>query len=874
MNRTQYNRIQEVLEEKGKDVYWLQTQLKDETIPNVVRWSKNVKQPTIEVLFEIAQVLDVDVRELLVDSTNLQSPHNEQMKEDYYVKQYGMTKEEYIDKYFNKVNTLTAICRSTSTWAHGEYQELEIGKTYHVSYIGVLRSSSNIMLDNYGDKVYNAGCFDLCENGEPIGRKYTKDPRFLAPYLREMMRVDRYPYFEKEIEKIAIPAHLRSIEKEYDVRILLAVDFGSRAWGVESKDSDWDIRLVYVHKPEWYQKNGQRDVIEHVYENCIDVLGWDIKKALTLLKHGNLSLLEWLNSPKAYYVDEDFAKRIHSVEKDLFNSANAIRYYSHFYEKNNESILQNDLCETKLFLYILRGILSCKWIKKNNSLPPILLNELIETTIDDLDIKNKLNTIIKKKKEGKDDGIVILAGFIRQLADKYKVRIEPFLPIDDRSVEALDSLLLDTIQGEQNCDREPFSIQKNNSIEILSYFQGKENVRHIISDNGNVSWLTQERSFADEAYAKGACKLNTLENETKHVLFLFNQNDEEVGRYYLGKKLQGKTPEQLVEIKHGLVFFESWNPETKKWVPCVTQLTTQFIHPHLSFRNDQKPPFPPSYSEKNDETDMPLIPDMIQGITKGNKLEMILHVCEIDINAIGKFQKIEEEIWTIGDKYINTPHGSLRVNNVIFVDKGQLVGVQFTVTGKWNLHDIDSSNGIEYDVEINTFALMRQPNNAWLWVYAFDCQGKSIVNFCGYDDLDSFAKFISSLKQLIKGDNKISKSEWGNNPQIYGKWYSVQKSIHPVLNTIDYSLTVECYNEDGTMLKHLQLGVKSLNFSSNLRWGKYVFKWKTKNDEILITNEELRLKEKMKYDCDNGVLTKNNANYYRTLEDAIKAVNS
>ena len=86
------------------------------------------------------------------------------MTEEEYIKQYGMTKEEYTEKYFNKVNTLTAICRSTSTWAHGEYQELEIGKTYHVSYIGVLRSSSNIMLDEYGDKVYKAGCFDLCEN--------------------------------------------------------------------------------------------------------------------------------------------------------------------------------------------------------------------------------------------------------------------------------------------------------------------------------------------------------------------------------------------------------------------------------------------------------------------------------------------------------------------------------------------------------------------------------------------------------------------------------------------------------------------------------------------------------------------------------------
>ena len=105
--------------------------------------------------------------------------------------------------------------------------------------------------------------------------------------------------------------------------------------------------------------------------------------------------------------------------------------------------------------------------------------------------------------------------------------------------------------------------------EILDQFEGKTNVCHIISDNGSENWLSQPISFADETWAKGACKLNTVENETKHVLFLFNDKNEEVGRYYIGKKLQGKTPEQIVELKDQLCFFESWNPTIQKWVPCV-----------------------------------------------------------------------------------------------------------------------------------------------------------------------------------------------------------------------------------------------------------------------------------------------------------------
>ena len=110
--------------------------------------------------------------------------------------------------------------------------------------------------------------------------------------------------------------------------------------------------------------------------------------------------------------------------------------------------------------------------------------------------------------------------------------------------------------------------------ENLSAYEGRNNVTKITGDNGSVSHLTQSLSFLDEAYSKGACKLNTVENETKHVLFLFNSADAEVGRYYLGKKLQGKTPTELAEMKHNLCVFESFNANTKSWVPCIG-LSTQ-----------------------------------------------------------------------------------------------------------------------------------------------------------------------------------------------------------------------------------------------------------------------------------------------------------
>lgn len=110
--------------------------------------------------------------------------------------------------------------------------------------------------------------------------------------------------------------------------------------------------------------------------------------------------------------------------------------------------------------------------------------------------------------------------------------------------------------------------------ETLNNYQGENNVTKITADNGAVSYLTQSVSFNDAAYATGASKLNTVENEKKHVLFLFNSADAEVGRFYLGKKLQGLTPSQIAEKKHQLCIFKSFNPNTNSWVPCVG-LSTQ-----------------------------------------------------------------------------------------------------------------------------------------------------------------------------------------------------------------------------------------------------------------------------------------------------------
>ena len=85
-----------------------------------------------------------------------------------------------------------------------------------------------------------------------------------------------------------IQENLNEIEGKYGVRILLAVESGSRAWGFASPDSDYDVRFIYAHpKDEYLRVDPMPDVIEWHLDEVLDINGWDLKKALLAFAKGN-----------------------------------------------------------------------------------------------------------------------------------------------------------------------------------------------------------------------------------------------------------------------------------------------------------------------------------------------------------------------------------------------------------------------------------------------------------------------------------------------------------------------------------------------------------------------------------------------------------
>src|SRR5258708_38323981 len=92
-----------------------------------------------------------------------------------------------------------------------------------------------------------------------------------------------------------IIAELKTLEEREDVRVLYAVESGSRAWGFPSRDSDYDVRFIYVRPLEWYLSivTG-RDVIEEPIADYLDINGSDLGKERQLFQKPHTSSLEAL----------------------------------------------------------------------------------------------------------------------------------------------------------------------------------------------------------------------------------------------------------------------------------------------------------------------------------------------------------------------------------------------------------------------------------------------------------------------------------------------------------------------------------------------------------------------------------------------------
>lgn len=244
---------------------------------------------------------------------------------------------------------------------------------------------------------------------------------------------------------------LEKIEKENDVKILYAVESGSRGWGFESPDSDYDVRFIYIHKPDWYLSiQSKADVIELPINDLLDINGWDIRKTLVLFSKSNPTLLEWLTSPIIYKQSGNFIETLKTLQEEYFRSASCVYHYLHMAEGNYREYLKGDLVKVKKYFYVLRPIMACIWVEKYKTQPPMLFETLLNSLITDPVLLKEINNLLRQKRISKemDEGqrIDVINEFLEEKILYFNEYVKQLDSDTNKNVEHLDRLFRETLQ--------------------------------------------------------------------------------------------------------------------------------------------------------------------------------------------------------------------------------------------------------------------------------------------------------------------------------------------------------------------------------------------------------------------------------------------
>lgn len=236
--------------------------------------------------------------------------------------------------------------------------------------------------------------------------------------------------FEKIVEE------LRCIEKKHDVRVLYACESGSRAWGFASRDSDYDVRFIYVHPRDWYLSiEDRRDVIEEPICAELDISGWDLRKALRLMRKSNPPLLEWLKSPVTYAQNEPFIGAFRALARDCYSPARTFKHYLHMAWGNARDYLKGDTVRLKKYLYVLRPMLAARWIERGLGEPPMRFDHLVEKMVEEDRVRAAIAHLLARKKSGEEMGHglrdEVLGAFIaEELSRLEKIEVAEETPIN------------------------------------------------------------------------------------------------------------------------------------------------------------------------------------------------------------------------------------------------------------------------------------------------------------------------------------------------------------------------------------------------------------------------------------------------------------
>jgi len=197
------------------------------------------------------------------------------------------------------------------------------------------------------------------------------------------------------------------IESKHDIKIIYAVEAGSRAWNLHSPTSDYDIRFVYVHKDKTKYSAFERDnngtIIDII--DKLDYQGWDIIKTVNHLKESNSSIIEWLYTPIIYRDNYEFRNTCIKIVDKMHTTLSLLHHYVSMAKTNwKEWIEGKEVVIRKKYFHVIRPIVMVHWLLSFPDSTKLMID--VEETINilkselDNETYNDIMKLILEKRNG------------------------------------------------------------------------------------------------------------------------------------------------------------------------------------------------------------------------------------------------------------------------------------------------------------------------------------------------------------------------------------------------------------------------------------------------------------------------------------------